>query len=182
MEARRWTTVTSLLSTLDQSDTPSGIPSVRTCTTSTAPPTRPPARPPPAFCAVLFRRRSLGKQRILLLVACRPSKPPHPPTLSSSSVSSPPPETEKSTLQDLRPAEGGLIQSNSSAPSERLRARSRDPACPSWGGTGAAKVAGSTPGGGSCAARRRERRSRGRTGFHPSWSTFLQYCVVSKKN
>jgi hypothetical protein len=75
-----------------------------------------------------------------------------------------------------------LIQSNSSAPSERLRARSRDPACPSWGGTGAAKVAGSTPGGGSCAARRRERRSRGRTGFHPSWSTFLQYCVVSKKN
>ena len=128
MEVRRWTTVTSLLSTLDQSDTPSGIPSVRTCPTSTAPPTRPPARPPPAFCGVLFRCCSSGKQCILLLVACRPLDPPHPPTLSSSSVPSPPPETEKSTLQDLRPAEGGSIRSNPSAPSEHFRAQSRDPA------------------------------------------------------
>jgi hypothetical protein len=26
-----------------------------------------------------------------------------------------------------------------------------------------------------------KRRSRWRTGFDPSWSTFLRYCVVSKK-
>ncbi len=32
---------------------------------------------------------------------------------------------------------------------------------------------------GSAAARRR-RWGQQRTGFHPSWSTFLRYCVVSK--